>query len=255
MSMFLISETLLQDRGAPTQAAPPSPATSWYASIKYVLEFVIALFLLILTAPLILFAIILIKLTSPGPVIYSQTRIGLGGKPFTIYKLRTMTHDCESLTGPQWATPGDGRVTPVGRWLRKLHIDELPQLWNVLIGDMSLIGPRPERPEFLPQLEQAIPLYRQRLDVRPGITGFAQIQLPPDSEIDDVRIKLAYDLHYVHHLGFWLDVSIYFGTVLKLIGLTYDAIRSMCWFPLRDAVDDEYRSMIDTASRAPQGAG
>ncbi|MBI1829871.1 MAG: sugar transferase [Planctomycetes bacterium] len=247
MSMFLISETLPQDRGVAPPQAPPGPAASWYASMKFALEFMIALTLLIATAPVILAAMLLIKLTSPGPAIYTQTRIGRGGRPFTIYKLRTMMEDCESLTGPQWAQPGDGRVTPVGRWLRKLHIDELPQLWNVLIGDMSLIGPRPERPEFLPQLEKAIPLYRQRLDVRPGITGFAQIQLPPDSDIDSVRIKLAYDLHYVHHLGFWLDATIYFGTVLKLIGLTFDVIRPLCWFPKRETVDDEYQKLIQGA--------
>ena len=175
--------------------------------------------------------VILIKLTSPGPVIYSQTRLGRHGRPFTIYKLRSMTHNCESLTGALWSTPGDCRVTAVGRWLRRTHIDELPQLWNVLCGEMSLIGPRPERPEFLPQLEQAIPCYRQRLEVRPGLTGFAQVQLPPDSDLESVRIKLAYDLYYLRHLGPLFELRIYVGTVWKLLGLSQETVRRLCFFP------------------------
>src|SRR5207248_4660391 len=141
-------------------------------------------------------AMLLVKLTSPGPMLYTQTRLGRRGRPFTIYKIRTMLHDCESLTGPQWSTPGDTRITRVGRWLRRTHIDELPQLWNVLRGDMSLVGPRPERPEFIPELENAIPFYRDRLLVRPGITGLAQVQLPPDTDMDSVRRQLAHDIYY-----------------------------------------------------------
>jgi lipopolysaccharide/colanic/teichoic acid biosynthesis glycosyltransferase len=247
MSMFVIMESLPRERrgSRAAQAAPPdSTASTWYASAKIVVEFALALVLLILTAPLIFLAMILIKLTSHGPAIYTQTRLGRLGQPFTIYKLRTMTHNCESLTGAQWSMPGDGRVTRVGRWLRKAHIDELPQLCNVLRGEMSLIGPRPERPEFLPQLEQAIPLYRQRLHVRPGITGFAQLQLPPDSDFDSVRIKLAYDLHYVNHLGFLFDLAIYLGTILKLAGLTYETIQPLCWFPKREGIVVAYQKMF-----------
>jgi lipopolysaccharide/colanic/teichoic acid biosynthesis glycosyltransferase len=246
MSMFVITESLPRESRAavkPQPAPPGCAAPTGYASAKVVLEFLLALMILILTAPLILFAMILIRLSSKGPAIYTQTRLGRHGRPFTIYKLRTMTHDCESLTGAQWSKPGDGRVTTLGRWLRKTHIDELPQLWNVLRGDMSLIGPRPERPEFLPQLEQAIPLYRQRLQVRPGITGFAQLQLPPDSDFDSVRIKLAYDLHYVRNLSLVVDLSIYVGTVLKLVGMTYEALRPLCWFPAREAVEGEYQKL------------
>jgi lipopolysaccharide/colanic/teichoic acid biosynthesis glycosyltransferase len=240
--MFVITDSLPRESRAEVkvQVAPPDPvASGWYAAAKVVLDFVAALILLIFTAPLIFFAMILIKVTSPGPAIYTQTRIGRKGKPFTIYKLRTMVHDCESLTGAQWSKPGDGRITRVGRWLRRTHIDELPQLWNVLRGEMSLIGPRPERPEFLPQLEQVIPHYRERLQVRPGITGFAQLQLPPDSDFESVRIKLAYDLYYMRHLGLLFDVTIYVGTILKLIGLTYEAIRPLCWFPNREAIESE----------------
>jgi lipopolysaccharide/colanic/teichoic acid biosynthesis glycosyltransferase len=251
MSMFVLTDSLPREsRGAaPLKAAPPPPechAPATYGWAKVVFEFVLALVLLIFTAPLIFFAMILVKITSHGPAIYTQTRLGRDGKPFTIYKLRTMTNDCESLTGAQWSKPGDCRVTTVGRWLRKTHIDELPQLWNVLCGDMSLIGPRPERPEFLPQLEQAIPLYRQRLKVRPGITGFAQLQLPPDSDFDSVRIKLAYDLHYIQQMSFLFDLSIYLGTLFKLAGLTYEALRPLCWFPRREVIEIEYQK-ISTA--------
>src|SRR5205807_7700134 len=116
------------------------------------LDCALAVCLLIVTAPVILLAMLLIKLTSRGPALYSQSRLGLHGQPFRIYKIRTMIHDCESLTGPRWSVPGDRRVTPVGWFLRRAHLDELPQLWNILRGDMSLVGPRPERPEFVPQL-------------------------------------------------------------------------------------------------------
>jgi lipopolysaccharide/colanic/teichoic acid biosynthesis glycosyltransferase len=251
MSMFVITESLSRESRATAKLqAPPAPfAPKWYASAKAVFEFGLALVLLVFTAPLIFFAMILIKLTSSGPAIYTQTRLGRHGKPFSIYKLRTMTHNCESLTGAQWSRPGDCRVTRLGRCLRKTHIDELPQLWNVLRGDMSLIGPRPERPEFLPQLEQAIPLYRQRLQARPGITGFAQIQLPPDSDLDSVRIKLAYDLHYVGNMSFLFDLAIYLGTLFKLIGLTYEAIRPLCRFTPREAVESEYQKLSVPAAK------
>jgi lipopolysaccharide/colanic/teichoic acid biosynthesis glycosyltransferase len=252
--MFVLTDLLpRENRGAPQpQVAPPGTYTpSWYVSAKMAFEFLLAFVLLIFTAPLILLAMILVRLSSSGPAIYSQTRLGRNGKPFTIYKLRTMRHDCESLTGAQWSKPGDCRVTWVGRWLRKTHIDELPQLWNVLRGDMSLIGPRPERPEFLPQLELAIPLYRQRLQVRPGITGFAQLQLPPDSDLDSVRIKLAYDLHYLRNLGLRFDLWIYVGTFFKLIGLTYETIRPLCRFPKRETVEGEYEKLSVAALPPP----
>src|SRR5207249_2271789 len=157
---------------------------------------------------------VLVKLTSPGPILYSQTRLGRHGRSYTIYKIRSMSHNCEKQSGPRWSTAGDSRVTPIGRLLRRTHVDELPQLWNVLRGEMSLIGPRPERPEFVPQLERALPQYRQRLLVRPGVTGLAQVQLPPDSDLASVRRKLAYDLYYVHGCNFCLDVQLLLATVL-----------------------------------------
>jgi lipopolysaccharide/colanic/teichoic acid biosynthesis glycosyltransferase len=254
MSMLVITETMLPEGPSGARPAGPpvlAPAGHWYEPVKAACEFAAALLLLILTAPLMLVAIILIRLTSPGPLVYTQTRLGRNGKPFTIYKLRTMTHNCESLTGAQWSKPGDTRVTTVGRWLRKSHIDELPQLWNVLRGDMSLVGPRPERPEFLPMLEQAIPFYRQRLRVRPGVTGFAQVQLPPDSDLESVRIKLAYDLHYVSHLSLLFDAALYLATLGKLLGLSEEMIRTLCRFPKRAVVESEYQKLATPAVAVP----
>ena len=150
-------------------------------------DVVIAGILMVLTAPLIFAAWALVRLTSRGPGFYSQIRLGLGGRHFRIYKLRSMAHDCERETGPRWSTRGDSRVTPFGRFLRSTHIDELPQLLNILRGDMSLVGPRPERPEIAAQLERALPCYRERLQIRPGVTGLAQVQLPPDTDLDSVR--------------------------------------------------------------------
>src|SRR6266404_2021348 len=145
----------------------------WYWRVKPWLDVLFALFLLVLAAPFILVAALLVKLTSRGPAFYSQVRLGLGGKPFSIRKLRTMYHNCERLSGPCWSSANDSRITPVGRFLRRSHIDELPQLWNVLCGEMSLVGPRPERPELIPTLARSIPGYRHRLEVRPGVTGLA----------------------------------------------------------------------------------
>jgi lipopolysaccharide/colanic/teichoic acid biosynthesis glycosyltransferase len=244
MSMFVVTDSLLERKRGSDQVQAPTEQASSYEALKVVLDFSFALVLFISTLPLMLLAIALIKITSPGPAIYTQTRMGKNGKPFTIFKLRTMTHDCESLTGAQWSKPGDMRVTALGRWLRKTHLDELPQLWNVLRGDMSLIGPRPERPEFCPQLEQAIPHYRERLKVRPGVTGFAQVQLPPDTDFDSVRIKLAYDLYYIRACGLWFDVKIYLGTLFKVLGLSMSMIGKLCLFAPRDVVETAYRERI-----------
>ena len=228
-----------------------SPEISPYFVFKRALDVVAALLLLVVTAPLVLLAMLLVKLTSRGPALYSQTRLGAHGRPFTIFKIRTMVHECESLTGARWSAPGDARVTPIGRWLRKTHIDELPQLWNVLRGDMSLIGPRPERPEFVPRLEQAIPHYRDRLWVRPGVTGLAQVQLPPDTDLVSVRAKLAYDLYYLRNFGFWFDVRICWATVLKMAGVPFRGIRWIVAFPTREAIDNEYKKLPPRPPRHP----
>jgi lipopolysaccharide/colanic/teichoic acid biosynthesis glycosyltransferase len=177
----------------------------------------LALALLILVSPLILAMALLVRLTSPGPAIYRQTRRGLGGRPFTIHKLRTMADRCEAETGPRWAEAEDPRVTPIGQFLREAHLDELPQLWDVARGEMALIGPRPERPELTPRLEREIPRYRERERVRPGITGLAQVLLPPDREVSDVRAKLECDLYYIERKGWRLDLLVMALTVRKVV--------------------------------------
>ncbi|MGH7171109.1 MAG: sugar transferase [Gemmataceae bacterium] len=216
---------------------------SWYLRGKVVVEYLVAAFLLVLTVPLILLSALLIKLTSRGPAFYTQTRLGRRGLPYTIYKLRTMTHNCERKSGVRWATADDPRITRLGHFLRKSHLDELPQLWNVLKGDMSLVGPRPERPEFVPGLEQAFPHYRQRLRVRPGVTGLAQIQLPADTDLESVRRKLAYDLFYVRRASFWLDIRILAGTAFKMIGTPFPFLRKLFLMPSVEAIEDAYRNL------------
>ncbi len=142
-----------------------------------------------------------------------------------------MTHDCERLTGPQWAKAGDARVTPFGRFLRRSHLDELPQLWNVVRGEMSLVGPRPERPEFVAKLEPIVPGYRKRMRVRPGITGLAQIQLPADRDLDDVRRKVECDIYYIGQVNALLDLKIVLGTVLTVLNTPFEQTRRMLRLP------------------------
>jgi len=194
---------------------------AWYLSIKSGLDFALALVLLALASPVILLSALLFINDTGATEIYTQTRVGQYGQQFTIVKLRTMVENCESLTGPRWAIPGDPRITLVGQVLRVTHLDELPQLVNVLRGDMSIIGPRPERPEFLPNLERQLPGYRDRLLVRPGVTGLAQVQLPADTDIESVRRKLALDLWYVEHVNPWLDLRILLCTGLHILGVPF----------------------------------
>jgi lipopolysaccharide/colanic/teichoic acid biosynthesis glycosyltransferase len=182
-------------------------------------ELSLVLFVFLMTLPLVILAYLIVKLTSRGAGIYSQNRVGRNGKVFLIYKLRTMYENCERWSGPKWAEPSDPRVTPFGRFLRSSHLDELPQLWNVLRGDMTLVGPRPERPEIVAKLEAEIPRYRERELIRPGVTGLAQIQLPPDTDIESVRRKLAYDLYYLREASLSLDLKIMMATALKVAGV------------------------------------
>lgn len=202
----------------------PGGASS-YLVWKKRLDFVIALLLLVVTFPVILIAVVLTKLTSRGPAFYTQLRLGLNGRPFTLYKIRTMTHNCERTSGACWSVPGDPRVTLVGQILRRTKVDELPQLWNVLRGEMSLIGPRPERPLFVYQLERAIPHYRERLQVLPGLSGLAQVQLPADVDLTSVERKVRYDLRYVQNVSLLLDLKIIVATGLYLLGVPFRVIR------------------------------
>jgi lipopolysaccharide/colanic/teichoic acid biosynthesis glycosyltransferase len=228
--------------------APDLPLPGWYLTVKVGLEYVIALALLVLTAPLILATAMLVKLTSPGPAFYAQVRLGRRGRTFRLYKIRTMLHDAEKLSGPRWASPDDPRITPVGRFLRHTHLDELPQLWNVLRGEMSLVGPRPERPELVPALEQAIPHYEDRLCVRPGVTGLAQVQLPADTDLASVRRKLAYDLYYVHHMGLWLDLRLMLCTGVRMFGVPFHTLCRLFGLPRGGQVERHYEARRTAAA-------
>jgi lipopolysaccharide/colanic/teichoic acid biosynthesis glycosyltransferase len=222
--------------------AQPSPGNG-YLACKYALDFCVAVVLLILTAPLLLLCALLVKLTSRGPMIYSQVRLGRDGRPYRIFKLRSMYHLCEVNSGPRWSVNGDPRITPLGRFLRRTHLDELPQLWNILRGEMSLVGPRPERPEFIPTLAKAIPLYTRRMAVRPGVTGLAQVQLPADTDLNSVCRKVAYDLHYVRHASLWMDARILVATVFKVLGASFEFLRRTFLLPCSTAVQKHFQGL------------
>jgi lipopolysaccharide/colanic/teichoic acid biosynthesis glycosyltransferase len=204
-------------------AKSAGPKRRGYLRCKFFGEWLFAVTLVLLTAPLMVLLAIAVKLTSSGPAFYSQTRLGRFSRPFRIFKLRTMRHDCEAATGAVWSLPGDVRITPLGRLLRNTHLDELPQLWNVLLGQMSLVGPRPERPEITVKIDRVIPNFRDRLTVRPGVTGLAQMRLPADTDMEGVRKKLAHDLYYVREVSFLLDLRIAFSTAFYFMGAACDA--------------------------------
>jgi lipopolysaccharide/colanic/teichoic acid biosynthesis glycosyltransferase len=192
----------------------------FYFQWKGIVDRLLAFLLLIPGLPVIAGLVLLIKLTSRGPGIYSQTRVGRYGCIFTMYKLRSMRIDAESTTGPVWAgIKSDPRVTPLGHCLRRLHLDELPQLLNVVRGEMSLVGPRPERPEFVRVLAEQVPDYLERLLVAPGITGLAQVNLPPDTDLDSVRRKIVLDRQYIATAGVLMDVRLVLCTLLRVVGL------------------------------------
>ncbi|MES1256777.1 MAG: sugar transferase [Acidobacteriota bacterium] len=173
--------------------------------------------LLVLTAPVMLLVALAVRLTSPGPVLFRQTRVGKADRPFTVYKFRSMRADAEAGTGAVWATRNDPRITPLGRFLRRSRLDELPQLYNVVIGDMAIAGPRPERPEFVKTLSEKIPYYQQRHCVKPGITGWAQINYKYGDTFEDTVIKLEYDLYYIKNVSMSLDAYIFFHTVKTML--------------------------------------
>jgi len=180
--------------------------------LKRVLDLFFATTGIILTLPVLLITAVLIKLDSKGPIIFKQERVGENGKEFEIYKFRSMKVDAETGTGPVWAGATDDRITRVGRIIRKLRIDELPQLVNVIKGDMSFVGPRPERPFFVKQLRKEIPFYDIRNVVKPGITGWAQINYPYGADMHDAMEKLQYDIWYIKNMSGFLDVMIVLGT-------------------------------------------
>ena len=181
------------------------------------MSFAVSLMLLIVFVPLFPLIALLIKLDSRGPVFFGQERVGQHGKVFTLWKFRSMRHDAERLTGPVWAKSTDDRVTRVGRYLRRTRLDELPQLFNILKGDMNLVGPRPERPHFVRELTEVIPFYHLRHAVRPGVTGWAQINYRYGNSVDDSIEKLQYDLFYIKNMSLLLDAYVIFDTVKTVL--------------------------------------
>jgi sugar transferase (PEP-CTERM system associated) len=187
--------------------------------VRRLLSLVLSLICLLVLSPLLPLIALLIKLTSPGPVFYRQKRVGRKGSVFTCYKFRTMRADAETGNGPTWADNSDPRITRLGRWLRRIRLDEVPQLWNVLRGEMGFVGPRPERPEFVAWLNREIPYYHLRHIIRPGITGWAQIRHGYGASLEEAKEKLKYDLYYLKHLSLSLDLMIVLESVkIVLLG-------------------------------------
>jgi len=202
--------------GFPLIEISPQLMPPWEEATKRFIDVVVSGIVLIAGFPLWLLIAILIRLDSRGPVLYKQERVGRDGKRFSIVKFRSMQHDAERA-GPRWAGKKDPRVTGVGRILRQLHLDEVPQMFNVLKGEMSLIGPRPERPMFVEELSHEIPLYTRRLKVRPGVTGWAQVKHKYDETIDDVRRKVQYDLYYIENMSLRMDFKIILSTISHML--------------------------------------
>ncbi len=194
----------------------PEHMPTWEANLKRLLDISVSATGLLLSLPLLLVTAILIRLDSKGPVLYTQERVGQYGRIFLLYKLRTMRADAEA-DGPQWAAENDPRITRLGRFLRKTRLDEVPQFWNVLIGDMSLVGPRPEREHFINQLRNEVPLYLQRLKMKPGLTGWAQVKHHYDSSLEDVKTKVLFDLWYFENMSLPLDAVILLRTVWVVV--------------------------------------
>jgi len=191
---------------------------SWFRrTAKRATDLLFSTLLLIAVSPIIAVTALLIKFDSKGPVIFSQDRVGENRKPYQVHKFRSMVADAEKLSGPVWAQTDDDRITRVGRFIRKWRVDELPQLWNVFKGDMSFVGPRPEREFFIQQLESQIPYYRERFSVKPGITGWAQVCYPYGASVEDAKEKLNYDLFYIKNMSVFFDLMIVLKTVKTVI--------------------------------------
>jgi exopolysaccharide biosynthesis polyprenyl glycosylphosphotransferase len=202
--------------GFPLIDISPQLMTPWEESAKRLIDVVVAALVLVVGFPVWLLLALAIKVDSRGAVFYRQERVGLEGAHFMMMKFRSMYADAEK-GGPQWANKRDPRVTRVGKILRKLHLDEIPQLWNILRGDMSVVGPRPERPMFVEQLSREIPMYKRRLKVRPGITGWAQVKHKYDESIEDVRKKVQYDLFYIENMSLRMDFKIILSTFSHML--------------------------------------
>ncbi len=184
--------------------------------VRRIVSFTVAFIVLTICLPFIPFIVLAVRLSSPGPILFRQTRVGRRGRPFSVLKFRTMRQDAEEQ-GAIWATKNDPRVTPLGRFMRQTRIDEIPQLWNVLCGEMGFVGPRPERPEFVQWLSSEIPFYELRHMIRPGITGWAQVRYQYGATLEETKRKLEYDLYYIKHLSLGLDLLIMFETIKTII--------------------------------------
>lgn len=219
--MPAITETFVVSEGTDSEPSTGEVQATPYALTKRPFVRAAGVVIGIVLAPVILLLVMLVRLTSPGPGLYRQRRIGLHGEEFTIYKIRSMRHDAETLSGPVWAAKHDARVTPLGRLLRYSHLDELPQIFNVVRGEMDFVGPRPERPEIVEDLVPLVDGYQNRHVVLPGITGLAQVNLEPDQEIDCVRKKVAADLYYIENASLYYDLRLLSATILRIAGLRY----------------------------------
>lgn len=203
--------------GVPLIDVMPELMPEWEKKLKRLMDIVLSFILLIVTLPITLISSIAIKLDSSGPIFYLQDRSGMNGKIFKMVKFRTMIKDAEKHSGPVWSTKDDPRVTKIGKLIRKIRVDEIPQVYNVLKGDMSFVGPRPERPFFVEKLSEEIPLYKRRLKVRPGITGWAQVKHKYDENVEDVKMKLRYDLYYIENMSLRMDFKIIFRTIFVVL--------------------------------------
>lgn len=191
-----------------------------YLALKYALEPILALAMLIVLFPIMLLLALAVKLSSPGPVLYSQERVGLNGRTFKILKFRSMRVDAEDGTGPVWSVGKDPRATKIGSWMRKTHLDELPQLFNVLVFQMVFVGPRPERPVFVERFRKTIDRYDERHRVKPGITGWAQVNQEADATLEDVKRKVLFDREYIARVSPLFDLKVLVLTVVGILGLT-----------------------------------
>jgi exopolysaccharide biosynthesis polyprenyl glycosylphosphotransferase len=203
--------------GMPLIDIMPELMPEWEKKLKRLMDIVISFLILVINLPIIIITAFAIKLDSAGPVFFIQDRSGMNGRTFRIIKFRSMYQDAEKQTGPVWSSKDDPRVTKAGSFIRKVRIDELPQMLNVLKGEMSIVGPRPERPFFVEKLSEEIPYYKRRLKVRPGITGWAQVKHKYDESVEDVKIKLRYDLFYIENMSLRMDLKIIMRTIFVVL--------------------------------------
>ena len=203
--------------GIPLIDIMPQLMPEWEKKLKRIFDIIISLLILIITSPVLIITAIAIKIDSTGKVFFRQERCGINGSIFKILKFRSMRKDAEKHTGPVWSQKDDPRITKVGKFIRRVRIDEIPQMINVLKGEMSIVGPRPERPYFVEKLSEEIPYYKRRLKVRPGITGWAQVKHKYDETIEDVKVKLRYDLFYIENMSLRMDFKILLRTVFVVL--------------------------------------